>query len=400
MKFHNLNTSVNELLDIGDQPVSNRYLLNQDDDEVQHPIVLGQCSKTGLLCLVNPLQCNKLVPKYDWITYSEPEPHLDDLVSKLLQLPGIDNDTVVAGVSFKDTSTLQRLAKFGLSTWEIKATQDLGIAENAGVESVQAHLNTKNATNIVKKNGQVDILIVRHIAEHAYDLNEFFEALKALVNSNGYIVLELPDCENSLNGCDYTMLWEEHVYYFTQQTLKSTLSAQGFDLIDFTVYPYPMENSLVAVVKPSDTHSSRGIRKSHDLKAEFLRATYYARQFSPIKNQVRHYFEAAVKANGKVAFFGAGHLACTFIWSFQIHDLINVVIDDEPNKIGKFMPGSRLPIVGSHVLSDPTLKLCMLSVNPLSEHKIIEKNSAFTAAGGEFLSIFPNSTRSIHKYFS
>lgn len=395
MKFRNLNTSVHVLLDIGEQPISNRYLVNQNDDEVQHPIILGQCPTTGLLGLVKPLPCNELVPKYDWITYSEPEPHLDDLVSKLLKLPGIDNTSKVAGVSFKDTSTLQRLAKFGLPAWEVEAGQDLGIAENAGVESVQAHLNVPSAKSIANQKGHADIVIVRHIAEHAYDLSEFFNALKELVSEKGYIVLEVPDCEDSLNGCDYTMLWEEHVYYFTQQTLKSTLSAEGFDLVDFVVYPYPMENSLVAIVRSSDAHSTQ--EDNYNLSPEFSRAVYYADQFLPIKKQVYQYLEEAVRQHGKVAFFGAGHLACTFIWSFQLHDLISFVIDDEPNKQGKYMPGSRLLIVGSHVLSDPALKLCMLSVNPLSEQKVIDKNDAFTLSGGQFLSIFPNSPNSIHK---
>jgi hypothetical protein len=395
MKFRNLNTSVCSLLDIGEQPISNRYLLAQDDDELQHSIVLGQCSTTGLLCLVDPVPSEELVPKYDWITYSEPEPHLDDLVNKLLQLPGVERTSTVAGVSFKDTSTLERFEKFGLATWEVNANRDLGIAENAGVESVQSHLTAKTAKNIVKKNGLADVLIVRHIAEHAYDLNEFFDALKEMIGADGYIVLELPDCEDSLNGCDYTMLWEEHLYYFTEQTLKSTLLKQGFDLIDFVVYPYPMENSLVAIVKVNDRHVTTD--EAYDLSMEFSRAKYYASQFMPVKNQVRKYLEDAVSQHGKVAFFGAGHLACTFIWSFQLQDLISCIIDDEPNKQGKYMPGSRVLIVGSHILSEPSIKLCLLSVNPLSEQKIVDKNEAFTCAGGQFLSIFPNSSKSIYK---
>jgi hypothetical protein len=390
----NFNT-IKAVLDIGEQPISNRYLLNTEQNEEHYPIVLGQCENIGLLSLVKMVPAEKLVPTFDWITYSEPEPHLDELVCHLLKLPGINKTSVVAGVSFKDTSTLQRLTNLGLKTWGIDANDDLAIGhDNSGVESVQAKLTVQVAKRIASNYGTADIVIARHIFEHAYDLQEFASALKELVTTDGYIVIELPDCEDSLNGCDYTMLWEEHLYYFTQGSFKTTLALMGFKLEQFEVYPYPMENSLVAVVSVADEKLS----VNQCIQAnEFSRVAKYVENFNPLKNQVRAYLEHQVAMNGKVAFFGAGHLACTFIWLFGLQDFILFVIDDDAHKQGKFMPGSKLPIVSSSALSTDGVKLCMLSVNPLSEDKIIQKHSEFVSEGGSFVSIFPNSPKSIYK---
>ena len=72
--------------------------------------------------------------------------------------------------------------------------------------------------------------------------------------------------------------------------------------------------------------------------------------------------------------------------------LIDFVIDDNPNKCGLFMPGSRLPIVGSDaLLSTANVKLCLLGLNPLAENKVINRHAAFTARGGVFKSIFTSS---------
>ena len=71
------------------------------------------------------------------------------------------------------------------------------------------------------------------------------------------------------------------------------------------------------------------------------------------------------------------------------------VIDDNPHKRGLYMPGSKLPIAGSPALLERDISLCLLSLNPIGEQKVIEKNSAFVERGGTFASIFPASARAL-----
>ncbi|HWW85835.1 MAG TPA: hypothetical protein VNZ26_19695, partial [Vicinamibacterales bacterium] len=96
-----------------------------------------------------------------------------------------------------------------------------------------------------------------------------------------------------------------------------------------------------------------------------------------------------------IALFGAGHLACTFVSVFDVADSIDCIIDDNPHKRGLYMPGSRLPIVGSAALLERDVSLCLLSLNPIGEEKVVSKNEAFVARGGVFASIFPASPRAM-----
>jgi hypothetical protein len=45
------------------------------------------------------MPANVLVPIYEWITYNEPEGHLDALVDRLTRLPGIDEESFIGGIS-------------------------------------------------------------------------------------------------------------------------------------------------------------------------------------------------------------------------------------------------------------------------------------------------------------
>jgi hypothetical protein len=311
-------------------------------------------------------------------------------------LENISESSKIGGVSFKDDSTLHRFSQRHFDIWRIHPIRDLHIQyRGAGIESIQSALTNDSATKIVQKYGKADIVIARHILEHVYNLDEFISSLKALVAEKGYIILEIPDCSRSLEHNDYTMIWEEHLYYFTPETFKFVLAAYGLQIIRFENIQYPFENSLIAIARPVNNLNPK--MSFPILKKELLRGDMFARQFEDYRTKFHTFFSHHRKNNGKITFFGAGHLACTFIWLFQLQNYVDCIIDDDPYKQGLFMPGSKLPIVPSSVLMNDNYSLCILSFNPLVEDKIITKFQKFIDKGGSFYSIFPSSQRSLHK---
>ena len=64
---------------------------------------------------------------------------------------------------------------------------------------------------------------VRTVCVGGMDINEFINAAKELIDDNGYIIWEIPDCKRSLSSCDFTMVWEEHTHYFTEFTFRNLL---------------------------------------------------------------------------------------------------------------------------------------------------------------------------------
>ena len=384
--------SVAEVLDLGMQPISNRFLSDPDEDEYEYPMVIGQCNSCGLVQISDPVSVKEVLPRYDWITYNEPEDHLDTLVEIIAQLPGITLESTFCGVSFKDDSTLSRLERLGFEhTWRIDPKADLEINfSGAGVETVQDRLTPGSAEMIAGKYGAADVVIVRHIIEHAYDTQSFMGAVKRLVKPEGYVVFEVPDCTQALEKKDYTTLWEEHIVYFSPEIFRHCFSFGGFSLDRFECYPYPFENSLVGIAKPGKDISSV-FPPENILKSEKARALAYSQELPKQRSLLRRFFSDYRRNMGKIAIFGAGHLACMYINLLDLKEDIEFVVDDNPNKRGLFMPGSRLPVVGSDSLVRENIKLCLLSLSPRGEDKVIRNNQDFLEHGGAFSSIFPAS---------
>ena len=384
---------VNELLDIGKHPVSNRFLECPSAEEFLYPLAVGQCGTCGIVQLTKLMPVGELIPPYEWITYNEPEGHLDALVDRLTWLPGIDKGSFIAGISYKEDTILQRFNRLGFNqTWRLDISNDLEVsASEAGIETIQDRLNSDLVPSITKKYGLADIMIVRHVIEHAYRPAKLINALRQLIRSTGYLVFEVPDCTRVLDKLDYSTVWEEHLLYFTPETFRNFFSYYKFSLIDYIFYSYPHENSLVAIVQPSEEEYP--IYPPQDvLKSETNRADNFSRNLEVRKNKIKGFLSQYRKNHGKIAVFGAGHLACMFLNLMEIGEYIEFVVDDSPEKKGLYMPGSKLPIVGSQAIIDEDIKLCLTTLSSESEQKVVQKNKKFVELGGAFSSIFPSSS--------
>lgn len=377
-------------LDFGRQPFSNRFVSSPSDSEETYELAQGICDACGTVQLTKGPAASDCRARFDWLTQSEPEGHLDRVVSLVTALPGVNAQSSIGGISFKDDSTLRRFNDRGFpKTWRLSLREDAGVTEPlAGIETIQSVVDEKTARYIVSRTGPFDIVIARHILEHAEDLKRFAGGLKALVADNGYIVFEIPDEERALALGDYSLVWEEHFLYFTPDTLRAALAALGFELAAFHSFPYEHENSMVAIAKKKSGPPSAPaltIRKETD------RFANYVNSFSSKRVAVQAYLAQASRDKGGVAMMGAGHLTAAFINLFGLRSLVKFVVDDNQRKQGLLMPGSKCPIVSSERLKAKQVGMCLLGINPENEPKVLAKNRPFVDEGGEFFSIFPES---------
>lgn len=379
-------TSVRELLEFGSQPPSNRFYSDASPQVDAHRLALGQCVCCGLIQLVDPMPVDMVRSRYPWIGYNEPENHLDSMVERLIETLDLRQSSRIVGLTYKDDSTLARFERSGFSnTYRYDARSDLGV-ENpaAGLETIQRAMTSTLATQLVQRHGLADVLIARHVLEHAHAPREFLDGLKQLVKPDGFLIFETPESTKFLGAFDYTFVWEEHISYFTRETLGRLLTWAALSPVELFAYPFQLEDSLIAIVRPLPGIASdfRPLSRDLELGAEF------AAHFLDSRDRVRNELGMLKRAGKRVAVFGAGHLAAKFLNFFELADIVDCVIDDNPNKLGMHMPGSGLVVRPSSILVDEKIDLCLLSLSPESEKKVIAAKHAYVESGGVFRSIF------------
>lgn len=377
-------------LDFGLQPICNRFLSSPNEPEERFPFCVTQCEACGVLQLEQVAPPSALKPRFDWITYREAEGHLDEMVTDVIAMAGIREDARIVGSNYKDESVIARFRRKGFArALLLRPRDDLGVdADRAEIETVQDRFTPERMSEIAERLGPADVLIARHLIEHTHDIHRFAAAVHALVRPGGLAVFEVPDFRPSLAHFDYSTLWEEHVYCFTANTLPATCRRLGFEPVATKIYPYAIENALVTFVRVPERLEPREVT-TPCLDEELREGCLYGERHGPLAARLQTFLDRFTRERGPVAVFGAGHLTAKFINFMGIAPWIRFVADGDPNKIGRFMPGSRLPIVSPDELYKQQIRLCLLGLSAESEARVRDRFRAFTDAGGQFASISP-----------
>ena len=380
--------NLHTVLDFGRQPPANRFMNFTEthiNDET-YRLALGLCNDCSIIQLTERMPLEAIRPRYEWLIYNEPEGHLDDVASNLSILPGIDQDSLLLGITYKDESTLERLKRLGVSSAACIQEHDLrSLTRPFGLESIQNILQNDETLNTLKKKyGKVDMLIVRHIIEHASSAKNLLLNMSKMLKSGGYMVLEMPDSEHIFQAGNHGFIWEEHISYFTENAIFKIARSVGAEVVWIKRYPYPYEDSLVAVLRFNQKQVT--LTSSKD---EIQSVTILLENFAKDLESQRSYWRKKLeeyKAKGmKVAVFGAGHLSVKFINFLQLVDLIDCVIDDHPKKNEFVMPGSHLPIVPSSELNERGIRICISTLSPESETKVRNNLPDYFSSGGIFI---------------
>ena len=387
---------VRPLVEFGPQPPSNRFEFKAPPQTERHPLTIGQCGGCGLVQLMSPMSLDMVKARFEWLVYNEPESHLDALVERATKLPDMAPGKRILGLTYKDDTTLARLDRMGRkNTYRYDPALDLGVKDRcAGLETFQDVLTGAPIPALIAKHGFADLLIARHILEHAHDPVSLLATLGKLTAPGGYLILEVPDCSKFVGACDYSFVWEEHIAYFSSETLAALIDRAGLTLHEIFVHPYPYENALIAVVR-NDAPVRTKRSEAQDIRGLLKAGANFADSYENVKAQIQSRLRRWRQQGKRIAIFGAGHLAAKFINFYTLDDLVECVIDDHENKREMLMPGSRVPIRGGAALKD--IDMCLLSLNPESERKVVAKQQGFRDGGGQFMSIFALNPNSVYR---
>ena len=373
-------------INLGLFPVLNRFYKYKNRSSPKYNFTLK--IKNSLICLDKPFPLNQLIPKHNWLTIFEPEDHLKNLSLTIKKFKKFNSKSIIGSFSIKDKPLINFFKNITKNIYTLNPNKDFNkINKLASFESFDKYF-INNISFIRNKYKMCDLLIVRHVLEHSTNIKVFLSSLKKMIRKDGLLLLEVPDCEKQFNCGDITVLWEEHNFYFTESSLRFFLQSQGFEIIKFVRYKYPMEDSLAVLLKITNDDS--------DVKPVLFKNTLLVTFQKNLFDQQKLFRNFLTKYNKKIIFYGAGHTTFAFIYILKIQSYVKCIIDDNPNKINKYSPFDSIKIISSSSLNHIEHKqICILGVNPSSHSNIINNNKKFLFKGGSFFSIFPNQSNYI-----
>jgi hypothetical protein len=185
------------------------------------------------------------------------------------------------------------------------------------------------------------------------------------VREGGYLFIDCPDMAPAGALGDCTVLWEEHVTYYTRATLEAVLRSSGFEPLAYKTYDFSGGAQAVlarrtADFAPYDITDPAGVAFSER----------FALRFAEYASRLTAALQRARAADIPAVIYGGGSRACTLTNALRLTGL-NCAIDDQRERHGKFLPGTRLEIRPPSSLNDGTSPLIvLLAVNNENEAKV------------------------------
>jgi hypothetical protein len=211
---------------------------------------------------------------------------------------------------------------------------------------------------------KADLVVLRHVLEHVPNPYDFLSMLKT-VFSNSKIYIEVPNYDWIVANKTFFDITYEHVNYFSQRALKFLFenSTTQHGLLFEEQYQYVI----------SDLSSLNFDFKSH-CETDEWKFISFDELFPNIEESIQRFENYA--QNRSVYLWGAATKGCLFLAHCanknRLVDKVRFAVDQNPQKIGKYLPGSLVEIRSKNDFF-VTVKAgdLLLISNPAYKHEII-----------------------------
>ena len=347
------------LVDLGVAPPSNAYLtkLALKRPEKYFPLRVLVCERCWLVQAEAYSRAAELFnEEYAYFSSFSSEwlAHAKSYVDEMIERFGLSKSSMVCEVAANDGYLLQFVNERGINSYGIEPTASTAnAARQKGVEIIQDFLNMSLAVDLRRQGRTVDLLVANNVLAHVPDINDFSEACHTLLKPDGVFTCEFPHLLNLISQHQFDTIYHEHFSYLSFGTVVNIFAKNGLSVFDVEKLG-THGGSLRVFAQRSDSGIHHVSVKVEELINEEnnagMTAIDFYRGFQERAERVKNdflQFLVEKKTEGKlVVGYGAAAKGNTLLnFAGVKSDLIKYIADRSPHKQGKYMPGSRIPIV-------------------------------------------------------
>ena len=323
--------------------------------------------------------------------------HAEKYVADMAQRFALDADSHIVEVAANDGYLLQFAKARGIPCLGIEPTTSTADAARAkGIEIVEEFFGVKLARKLVAEGRQADLTAANNVLAHVPDINDFVGGFATLLKHAGVATFEFPHLLRLVTENQFDTIYHEHYSYLSLTAVKRIFEQNGLNVFDVEELP-THGGSLRVYAQRKDTGArqpSTNVAKllEQEAAAGMDTAAFYAgfqAKANKVKNDLLVFLIEAQRAGKSVAGYGAAAKGNTLLNYAGVRpDLISFVVDRNPAKQDKFLPGCRIPIVSeAHLKQARPDYVVILPWNLRAE--VIEQLAYVREWGGQFVTAVP-----------
>jgi SAM-dependent methyltransferase len=271
-------------------------------------------------------------------------------------------------IACNDGTLLKNFANAGYPVLGVEPSGAALDAVDNQMQIMQAPFNSELATSLL---GSAGLVLAFNVAAHVADPIDFLSGITTLLTSDGVAVVEFQDFAAFIAGCQFDHVYHEHRFFYSLTSFSRVAHECGLEIFDWE-HTDAQGGSIRAYLRRGDSmvHVEPWLESIATYEGMQGRADF-------AKHRLRSLIADEMSQGRVVAGYGASAKSATLFnfCGLDSHQ-ISWVEDLTPYKIGRYTPGSHIPICNMGEIPDTYL---LTSWNYLSA--VLKKEAKFLTKG-------------------
>jgi hypothetical protein len=295
----------------------------------------------------------------------------------MIQFLKLNQNDLVVEVASNDGYLLQFFANSGVRVLGIEPS--FGVANSAISKNIPTLIDFFGESLAIKlaNTEKPKLIIGNNVLAHVPDLHDFVKGISILIADDGIVTFEFPHLLNLLKNNQFDTIYHEHYSYLSVTALQPLLEQHGLKVIN-TEKLTTHGGSLRLFIAKSTSNWAIDLsvqntlveESKYDPRNEHIYKSLQ-KKIVELKTDLLSELQKCKENNKRVAAYGAAAKGVTLLNYCGVKsDLVEYVVDINPNKQGKFLPGCQIPIVDLKIFAtNPPDILLVLAWNLSNEIK-------------------------------
>jgi SAM-dependent methyltransferase len=378
-------------------PLANRLSDGEREarSEPRYPLDMCLCAECALLQLGEAPPPGEIFSDYPYLSsFSDTMiEHARELADTVIREYSLDGVAPVVEVGSNDGYLLQHFARAGVPTLGIDpAEAACELAAERGIETRREFFGEAVADGLAREGFSPRVIVANNVMAHVPDPNDVVAGVRRLLAPDGVFVIETPYIRDLIERLEFDTIYHEHLFYYSLTSLSALLGRHGLGNID--VARVPIHGGSLRVFARAGSGRSPAAARLLAEEADWGVSdpeTYcgFSRRVDERLRALRELLVARRREGRRLAAYGAAAKGVMLLNALDVGtELLDFVVDRNPKKQGRRLPGSGLEIrPPEDLLTEMPDDVLLLAWNVGDE--VIDQQAEYRRRGGTFIVPLP-----------
>lgn len=352
-------------------PVNTMPAIGQPATEQSaYPLELLRCPVCSLVQIGLEVDQKVLFPySYPYLSGSTGilRQNFADLHRECRELGLVAGNDLVVDIGSNDGTLLGNFLEGGLRVLGVEPSQAGEKARARGIDTLTAYFNPETAKSVKEKYGQAKLITAANVFAHIGNIDQVIEGILELLAPDGVFVNESHYLLDLVKTLQYDTIYHEHLRHYSLESLAYLFACHGLEI--FHTKRIPSHGGSIRVYA-----ARKGQRPALDsvatLRKEEAEAGLtdgsalvdFRNRVVESKLELMSLLRDLKAADARIYGVGAPSRASTLINYTGLDDgILDCVLEiSTSHKLGKYVPGTRIPVLDENKLFEDQPEYALL----------------------------------------